>query len=159
MASSAAVPWGRVATAALAAGVTGAVTIDLFLWFATVLPVHGSMLGVWQFIASTALGKVAFSSTSYAAIGLAMHVAVSVGWAGGYAYLSSTRPFMNERWPISGLIYGVVVYLLMQIVLLVDNNFVYPPNPNAFVIAVIAHTAFFGLPVAYVVHALFRRAA
>lgn len=148
------IPWGRIAQRGLIAGVFGAIVFDLYLWATTVLPAHGSMIGLWQWIASTALGKLAFSSPSFAATGLAILVVTSVVWAGAYAYVAAVRPFVNRRWAISGPVYGLVVYLLIQIVLLVDNNFVYPPTPNAFLVAVIGHVVFFGLPVAFVVNRL-----
>ena len=144
----------RLLVAAIPAGLLGAVTIDVYLWVTTVVPTHGSMLPTWEFIASTVIGKIAFTNSSYAWLGLFMHVCVSIGWAGGYTYMALTQPFINRRWPISGLVYGVVVYFLMQVVLLVDNNFRYPDSLTLFFNALIAHTIFFGLPVAYVVHAI-----
>jgi predicted membrane-bound dolichyl-phosphate-mannose-protein mannosyltransferase len=153
------VRWGRIAAQAVVAGVAGAILIDAFLWAMTVLPQHGSMLDVWLWIASTAFGKAALANPAFAWVGLAMHVGVSVGWAGGYAYLAATRPFLSQRWLISGFVYGLVVYLLMQIVLLVDGNFVLPAGPSAVAIVLAAHCIFFGIPVAYTVRLMDARAA
>ncbi|MDE2482604.1 MAG: hypothetical protein KGN02_10480 [bacterium] len=152
------VNWPLVVRQALAAGLVGAATFDLFIWIAIALPEHTSMLGVWQFIASAAIGPVALSSTSYAWLGLLVHVIVSVGWAGGYAYLASTRPFMNARWLISGLMYGIVVYVFMDLLLLGAGKLAPLATPNALVVQVLAHCVFFGLPVAFVVARLDRAA-
>ena len=148
------VNWNNIAKEAVAAGIVGAITLHLYLYATVVAPQHGSMIGVWQFIASVALGKVAFTSTSYAWLGLLIHFIVSIGWAGGYAYLASRRPFMNQRWAISGLVYGVVVYMFMQLILLGANALKLPATPNDFIIAIVGHTVFFGLPVAFVVSRL-----
>ena len=150
------VNWGAIVKEAFAAGITGGIFLDLYLYVTTIAPHQGSMFAVWQFIASVAIGKVAFSSMSYAWLGLLIHFAVSIGWAGGYAYLASRRRFMNERWAISGLVYGIVVYMFMQIILLGANALKPPATPNDFLNAVVAHSVFFGLPVAFVVARLNR---
>ena len=151
MTKAPALSWNRVVTQALAAGIAGAVLFNAYLWLTAILPAHGSIIGLWQFVASAAIGKVAFTTTSYAWLGLLILVFVSVVWAGGYAYLAMTRPFMSERWPVSGLVYGIIVYLFMQLLLLGAGLFEFPATPNDFVNIVIAHAVFFGLPVAYVV--------
>jgi hypothetical protein len=83
-----------------------------------------------------------------------LHFCISIGWAGGYAYMALTQPFINQRWVVSGLVYGVVVYFLMQLILLFDNNFHYPDTLWQFANSIIGHTLFFGLPVAFVVRSI-----
>ena len=144
---------------AIVAGLAGGALIELYLWITTILPAHGSMLAFWQWIASTVFGKAALTQPRYAAAGLVIHALVSIGWGGGYAYLAATAPAATRRWIVSGLVYGLIVYTIMQTILLADNNFTYPPTPNAFLNAVAAHAVFFGLPVAYVVHVMRQRAA
>jgi hypothetical protein len=146
--------WGGIVFRAIAAGLVGALFLELYLWLTTVLPAHASAIGAWQWIASTTIGKAAFSSPSYAALGLAIHVAVSIVWAGGYAYFAATRPSTNAHWLVAGASYGLVVYVLMQIILLAGGNFIYPANPTIFLNGVVADVVFFGVPVAYVVRAL-----
>jgi hypothetical protein len=154
METSQRIAWGTVLYQAVVAGIEGAFTIDAFLWLTTVLPAHSNMVAFWQYIASVVVGDVAFSAPSYAALGLATNVAVAVGWAGGYAYFVATRPSTNRHWLAAGAAYGVVVYVLMQLILLAGGHFKGPATPNAFVIIVIAHVVFFGIPVAYVVRTL-----
>lgn len=154
MVSEARVSWSRIVTQALAAGIVGAVAVDLYLWATTLLP-HGESIAVlWRWIASTVLGKPALSQPSAAAIGAIIHTLVSIGWAGGYAYIAATRPPTTRRWIVAGIVYGLIVYTIMQVILLADNNFTYPPTPNDFVNALVAHAAFFGIPVAYIVHVM-----
>lgn len=149
--------WPRIAAQALVAGIVGATLIGTYVWLTTLLPAHRPVTGVLEWIASTAFGKAALTDPSFAAAGLAMHALVSIGWAGGYAYVATVTAAADRRWAISGIVYGLIVYTVMQTILLADNNFTYPPNPNAFVNDLIAHAVFFGLPVAYVVTLMRRR--
>ena len=148
------VSWGRVAIQGVVAGLVGAALIDGYLWATTLLPQHAGIASLWRWIASAVLGKSAFGNPSAAAIGALVHGLVSIGWAAGYAYIAATRPATTHRWLVAGIVYGLIVYVIMQAILLADNNFTFPPNPNAFVNAVLAHTIFFGLPVALVVHVM-----
>lgn len=148
------IPWGRVATQALLAGLAGAVVFDLYLWLTTLLPHGASIAGLWQWIASTVLGKPALANPNAAPLGVAIHLIVSIGWAGGYAYIAAAHPATTRRWLVAGIVYGLIVYTIMQVILLADGNFTYPPTPNDFVNALIAHALFFGVPVALVVRSL-----
>ena len=159
MVSTARTSIAQILLRAIAAGIVGAVTIDVYLWLTTLLPVHGSMTAMWQWVASTAFGKSALGDPTFVAVGAALHLMVSIGWAAGYAYIAAHNSNANRRWIVSGIVYGLIVYTIMQTILLADNNFTYPPNPNAFVNALIAHAIFFGLPVAYVVRSMQRPAA
>lgn len=152
MATSRALPWGSIIAQAVVGGLVAGFFIEAYLWATTILPVHGSLVASWQWIASTVVGKQAFASTSFAWLGLLVHALTAIGWAGGYAYLAATRPYMNQRWYISGPIYGFVVYMFMQILLLGDNNFIWPASLGAFFnYAIGAHMIFYGLPLAFVV--------
>jgi hypothetical protein len=151
--------WPRIVAQAVAAGVAGGLLVGAYVWLTTLVPTHRSVAGVLQWIASTAFGKSALGNPAFDVAGLAIHAVVSVAWAGGYAYVAAVTPAADRRWAISGIVYGLIVYTIMQTILLADNNFTYPPNPNAFVNALIAHAVFFGLPVAYVVMQMRRRRA
>lgn len=139
------------------AGLAGGVIIDAYLWLTTLLPTHTPITSMWQFVASTAFGKGAFADPAYAWAGLAIHLLVGTGWGIGYAYVAATRPSIVARWAVAGIVYGIVVYVIMSIILLADNNFTYPPTIDAFLNAVIAHALFFGVPVAFIVGRSSRR--
>jgi hypothetical protein len=151
MATQARTDWAAIFKAAISAGIAGGITIDIYLWVTTILPVHGSILTIWQYAASGAIGATAYTSASYAWLGLLVHAIVSIGWAGGYAYLASTQTFLNQRWFISGIFYGFMVYVFMQLLALGAHVFVFPANADVVLNTVIAHCVFFGLPVAFVV--------
>jgi hypothetical protein len=159
MASSVPLSWGSIVSRGALAGVAGGILIDAYLWLTTLLPVHVPITTMWQFIASTAFGKGALAQPEFAWVGLAMHLLVSIGWGIGFAYIAAGNRAIARRWIVSGIVYGIVVYTIMSIILLADNNFTYPPTATAFVNAVAAHAVFFGLPVAFVVERLSRRPA
>jgi uncharacterized membrane protein YagU involved in acid resistance len=156
MVSTAPLKWSRVVRDAFAAGITGGVVIEFYLYLTTMLPAHVSVISAWQWIASGAIGKTAFSSTSFAWIGLLVHFCVSIGWAGGYAYFAQRQRFVNQRWIVSGLVYGFVVYIFMVLIQMGAQVFRVPDSPPSLVNALIAHMVFFGVPVAYVVATLER---
>jgi hypothetical protein len=151
MATAPRLNWGLIVRQAVIAGFVGAVTFNCYLWLTTVLPVHGSIVAMFQRSASVALGPVALTSPSYAWIGALVELIISMAWAGGYAYFAQQRPFVNASWPISGFFYGFVVYVLQLLVLLGAHAFVFPSTPNALFFDVVARTVFFGIPIAFVV--------
>lgn len=141
------------------AGIVGAVVLQLYLFLTVTVPQHGSLAAFWQWIASVAIGKVAFINGGFMWLGLLLHLAVSIGWAGGYAFLAAQLAFLNQRWLVSGLVYGLVVYVFMQLLLLGANSFQFPATPNQFINGIVATTVFFGLPVAFVVSRINVKAA
>ena len=147
--------WSRIVRQGIVAGAVSAIVVHAFLYVAAVLPAHGSILNMWLWIASVAFGKQVLTIPAFAWVGLGVHFVVSMAWAGGYAFLASTRPFMNQRWPISGIVYGFVVFFFMQLMLL-SVNAAHPSDFGGFALAIIACTVFFGLPVAYTVSRLDR---
>jgi hypothetical protein len=150
------ISWSRVVLTALAAGLVGGAFLDAYLSIAPLASAHPAMAATWTTIAVAAFGKGMLSNGYATWIGLAVHALVSIAWAGAYAYAAASAANVRRRWYISGPVFGTIVYLLMQIVLLVSGNFEYPHSPDDFVSALIAHAIFFGLPVAFVVNALDR---
>lgn len=139
---------------AVPAGIAGGILLNLYLWLTTVVPAHRSVTAALQYVASTVFGSLAFTSGSYAVAGLAIFFLVCIGWAGGYAYFTNAQPATNRHWIVAGAAYGLVVYVLTQLLLLGSGRLVPPANPTALVNAVAAYVVFFGIPVAYVVRAL-----
>jgi hypothetical protein len=152
MVSNVRISWSAIALQAVAAGLVGAVTLEWYVWFTTLRPVHGSVAILFSQIEHQALGKTTFGND--AAVGAIIHLLVSVVWAGAYAYVAMGRPIVNVRWPISGLVYGIIVYGIMQLILLAANAFIFPSTPAVVYNALFAHAVFFGIPVAAVVAAM-----
>jgi hypothetical protein len=155
MAATAQLAWGRIFRQAVVGGLGGSLLFQLYLWLTVVLPQQGSMPAYWQTTAAAVVvGKIALTRPGYAWLGFLIYLLVGIGWAGAYAYLAAGRRIFNQHWAISGLVYGLVVYVVMSLMLFAGNALTGPPNPNAFINAVIAHSCFFGLPIAYVVRAM-----
>jgi len=130
---------------ALLAGLVGGIAVELYL-FAVGLATWPS---VYQWIASTLVGPQAFDALGYAWLGLALHAAVSIGWALAYGYAASRVSAIGARPVGAGLVFGVLVYGAMQALLAVNGSFT-APTPAGLAHGLISHAVFFGLPVALV---------
>jgi hypothetical protein len=151
MAATVRLNWGRIVVQAIAAGIVGVVLLDAYLYATAIVPEHSSLVQMWQWVASVAIGPAALTSTSYVWVGVVVDLIVAIGWAGGYAYFAQIQSFVNTQWLISGLMYGLIVYFFMQALLLGAHAFVWPPSPGQFVNQIFARMLFFGVPVAFTV--------
>ncbi len=126
------------------AGIIGAVTLDLKL----ILWNHVPVPGLWQGIASQAVGPVAQSSQVYALLGAAMHLAISLFWAFAYLFVWS-RVNSLKNWIVGGLVWGIVVMVGMLCLLHFKSQMPWPAFNSVLLDSAIGHTVFFGLPVAW----------
>ncbi len=131
----------------VAAGIIGGVLIDAFLYFATILPAHGSLSSLYQYIASNAVGNSAFGNPNAVWIGALIHFCISIAWGIGFSYAVMTRADILSHPYVAGVAFGFVVQIIMQIVLAVTGHF-HKPTAPLFAGSFLAHTLFFGLPVA-----------
>src|ERR1700736_6752057 len=136
----------NVWAAGVVSGLIGGALIDTFLAVAN----HASYIQIWQFVASALVGAAAFASPSYAMLGFVMHFVISIVWASIYAWAAFGPLPVLARLPVAyGLIYGVVLMIGMTALLMVQH--IGPagaPDPATLVKSLIAHTVFFGIPVA-----------
>lgn len=136
------------AAAAVLAGAVAALTFEGFLrgadWLfhtrADQLPL------VAGYVAAT-LPPGAGSATVAAVLTLAGHVAVSIGWAAGYIWAGDSSPQLLTRPVLSGAVFGLIVYIVMQVMLLTAGLY-HRPTFDVLVIQLVAHAAWFGIPVA-----------
>lgn len=115
---------------AIVGGVIAGIVIDLFLIVVGRQPVPG----LWQFVASTLVGPQAFSSPSWAVLGLVLHFVTSIFWAIVYVFV--WRNLSN--WVVGGLVWGVVVAIAMSLFLMVKASVPFPTG-IALVMTLIAH--------------------
>lgn len=126
-------------------GILGGIFIDAFLAIAT----HAPILGIWQFVASALVGPAAFSSPAYAALGFAMHFAISIVWGVLFAALAlGPIPALVRRPVLGGIAYGVVVMIGMTALTVIKHVVPAPTGATSLVTPLLAHTLFFGVPVA-----------
>ena len=124
-----------------------------------VLPVQ-SALGatpaqVFQGIAAGALGaRAAFhGGAAAAALGVAVHLLVSIVAAGLYARAAVQWPTLARRPLIWGPLYGVACYGVMNLVVIPLSRIGFTP-PRSFALwsaSFAVHLFFFGLPIALIV--------
>jgi hypothetical protein len=122
------------------AGVLGGIIVDLFLAIVT----HHSPIALWQFIASTIVGQVAFTSSSYALLGFIVHFIVSIVWAVLYAYVFGALGQL-KNWILGAIVWGVVVDAAMQLLLQIKIG---APFGTGFINGLLPHIVFYALPVA-----------
>lgn len=109
---------------------------------------------VTLFIASGALGPAAFTGgNKIVALGVAFHFLIATGAAAVF-YLASRKLRFLIEWPIvMGLLYGILVYLFMNFVVL-PRSFIRPAAAapiSARIIGALIIMFFVGLPIALVV--------
>lgn len=75
-----------------------------------------SAMQIVQLIASGILGKDAFAGgTQTAILGLALHYFIAFSWTIIYFLMFPYIPFLRKQKIISGLLYGVVVWIIMNL--------------------------------------------
>ena len=127
--------WGRIALTGAAEGAAG-----------------GVLFGIIYYPAALRAMATGPQFGAYAAL----YAAACLTWGAGSAYLAATQPQVN-RFPIlSGLSFGVVVYVVTQLVLYgIAAEQIHTAQQVAFGLS--ATCLFFGLPVALIAR-LFGRA-
>jgi len=78
-----------------------------------------TMKMIFQYIASGLLGMKAFGMGSESvALGVAIHYAIAMTWTVIFYFVSRKLIFLTRHAAISGLVYGGVVYIIMNFVVL-----------------------------------------
>jgi hypothetical protein len=104
-----------------------------------------------QTVASGLLGLDAFEGgTATAGLGLGLHFVNALGAAFVFFLVSRHWSFLRERSVVSGLVYGPLVYLFMNFVVIPLSAFPYTIQypPAAFVQGFVSHALLVGLPIA-----------
>ncbi|WP_407174506.1 hypothetical protein [Bradyrhizobium sp. STM 3562] len=118
----------------------------------------GTLTHGLQLIASGLLGEWAFKgATPAAALGASLHYGISIIAAGLYCALVLRRKWWREHWLIGGTLFGIVSYLVMNVIVVPLSN---APNPDFSPVIVakelVAHTVMFGIPIAGIITAVLR---
>lgn len=127
--------------AAIVAGIIGGIIVDAFLS----VVMHTSPVGIWQFVASTIVGKEAFSSPSYAVLGFVVHFITSIVWAVIYLYVFGALGQL-KNWILGAVVWGVVVDAIMQAIVAAKTGAQYLPAVEQ---GLLAHIVFYALPVTW----------
>ena len=143
-------PFKAIFWGGLIAGTLDIVAACLTAWFrASVTPTR-----VLQSVASGVLGATAYSGGAKTAVlGLALHFLIATIWTIIFYVASRKLRFLIERPEVWGLIYGVVVYAVMNFVVLPLSQFPQRGTPTLTgrAIGLIIIMFFIGLPIAMIV--------
>ena len=104
-----------------------------------------------QSVASGLLGRDAYSGgTPTAALGLTLHFAMAIAFAGAFVLASRRLPLLVRRPYIFGGLFGVGVFLFMRFVVLPWSAFPHPVSfrPLATTLDLLSHVFLFGIPIA-----------
>lgn len=113
---------------------------------------HGrSALWVLQSVASGWVGKAAFSGgVTAGAVGFASHFGISIAAAAIYGIASRSVEFLSTHWLVAGAIFGVLVYLFMNFVVIPLSAAPFKPSlvPRVLIEGFVSHAILFGIPIA-----------
>jgi hypothetical protein len=142
--------------AGLLAGLAGGLLIEAF-YRATewVFKVQADQLPlVTGYVTTTVLAP---GSRLDLAIGVAflLHFAISAGWGVGYVSATQTSPQLLARPWLSGAAFGLIVYIVMQVMLLTAGLY-HRPDFDVLLIQLAAYVGWFGIPVALIASRLLR---
>ena len=152
----------RFTKASVAGAIVGLIAITTYLVveraLANGLPLIQCLLQLLQWDASNGYGRVAFSGGwTMGVIGLAMDFLVSLAWGIVFTVLYNGVPWVSRNVVVAGFVFGAGVMAVMIFAIVPIG---YAPRmhktPSNLLNVLIAHTVFFGLPVALTVQRALR---
>jgi hypothetical protein len=141
----------RVFAAVLMGGLSAGV-LDIVYAFVLAAMRNGTPLRTLQSVASGVLGKSAYAGgIATGALGLALHLAITVAAAWIYGATATRSRFMQRHVLACGALFGVLVYLFMNFVVLPLSAVPFRVNYTAAVIfqGFVSHALLVGLPIAW----------
>jgi hypothetical protein len=110
----------------------------------------GRWMRLFQFIASGLLGPRSFNGgLATVALGIAAHYSIALGAAAIYYGASGPLPFLVERAVLCGVVFGVLVHLFMNFVVLPLSAIGRRPfNGRGFVMQLLVHMIVVGPSIA-----------
>ncbi len=153
----------RLLGASTSAAVVGLVAITVYLVVeravAGGLSVVLCLQQLLQWDASNAYGARALrGGWRMALVGLAMDFVVSFAWAALFGVLYGAMPTVRRYTLPAGIVFGAVVMVVMlYAVVPIGHAARMQSTPSHVVNVLVAHTIFFGLPLAVTVHSVLRQ--
>ncbi|MGH9748276.1 MAG: hypothetical protein ACRD59_19445 [Candidatus Acidiferrales bacterium] len=139
-----------VAAIVFAGLVSGA--LDIAAAFVTWAPQGVSPGRILKGIASGLLGPAAFhGGSAIAALGLALHFLIALSAAAVFYAASQKLSIMTRQPVLSGVLYGVCVYIVMYWIVMPLSRFHPGHTLKTSIIAIITHVICVGLPISLVV--------
>jgi hypothetical protein len=84
---------------------------------------HIPPIRIFQTVASGLLGRSAYSGGwTTAALGLAIHFGIAIFWAALFVIIARSIPVLRRQAAISGIIYGFIIYAVMNYLVLPQTH-------------------------------------
>jgi hypothetical protein len=143
-----------IVTAGLVAGLLDgtAATVQTFI-------MSGQGIGrVFPYVASGVFGKEALSGgTGMILAGIFFHMMIAMTWAILFFYLYPFVSRVIKNWIVLGLLYGIFVWTIMNLIVVpFSNTPKFPFNPNRAIIGACILMAFIGFPISFFVSRYYR---
>jgi len=147
-----AIPGTRQALRAALIGGLVSGTADLIYAIVAYGVIGVPAIRILQSIASGWLGKAAYSSGATSAVlGLVSHLSITCVAAGCYVFASRRLPVLVQRPVISGALFGVVMFVVMNYVVVPLSAAVTAGPKGVFlVLGVLVHMFLIGVPIALI---------
>ena len=141
-------PWHWVALGGFVAG-----ALDILYALVFWVPQGAAPARILQSIAAGLLGKEAAvaGGTATAALGLLLHFTMTLMMAGAYYLASRWQPVLVRRPALFGALYGLLLYVVMNYVVVPLSAVGGGPAPAGLWMwcSILVHMAFVGIPCAY----------
>jgi hypothetical protein len=107
-------------------------------------------LRIWQGVASGVLGETAFRrGWASGSLGLLLHSVIAFTATAVFVEACPRLPFLAQAWWISGPLYGVLVFLVMNLIVVpLSARPKRPASSQVIIVQLIVHVLFVGLPIA-----------
>lgn len=108
-------------------------------------------IGLLQTVASGLLGQAAYDGGILTAVlGFALHFALSYLIASVFYFASGHINFLTRHAIISGILFGIIVFLVMKLIVLPLSAFPHPITfkPLSTITNLMSHMFLFGIPIA-----------
>ncbi len=140
--------FAAIFSAGLLCGVMDITAAFITWWLKGVRPAR-----LLQGVAAGWLGPKSFDGgVTTAALGLAFHFLIAFTAAFVFYAASRQLAFMVQRPIVSGVVYGIAVYLVMYWVVMPLSNFHGTKTVTSSIVAIITHIICVGLPISLVIH-------
>lgn len=135
---------------ALYAGISAGV-IDITAAYLVYCSAANTFSHLLRYVASSVLGPEAYSGGPWIPVfGLGLHFLIALSWAGIFAQLWGRVSWIRKFWLAAGLVYGGLIYAIMNLVLLRFTRVHVTYSSHSVQIGLIMHALGIGLPMALV---------
>jgi hypothetical protein len=119
----------------------------------------GNPVRIFYYIASGVFGQTAFVSDSQMLFwGVLFHFLIAYSFTAFYFWLYPKIKFLSTHVILSGISYGILVWLVMNLLVLpLSNTPKLPFNSTGAIIGIVIHIFLVGLPISLLVHRYFTK--